>query len=235
MILAFLAGILSILSPCVLPLVPVVLAGAMAEHRLAPFGLAAGIAISFTVIGLFVATIGFSIGLDMNAFRMTAAVLLVLVGAVLMVPRLQVGFATAAGPASNWVQDRLGGFSPSGITGQFGVGLLLGAVWTPCVGPTLGAASVMASRGENLASVALTMLAFGIGTAVPLLVLATLSREALVRWRGKMLAAASSFKMALGALLVVAGLLTLSGVDRTVQTALEDILPAWMIATATRI
>jgi cytochrome c-type biogenesis protein len=67
------------------------------------------------------------------------------------------------------------------------------------------------------------------------LVLATLSREALVRWRGKLLAAASSLKMALGALLVVAGLLTLSGVDRTIQTALENILPAWMIATATRI
>ena len=235
MALAFLAGLLSILSPCVLPLVPVVLAGAVAEHRFAPLGLAAGIAVSFTAIGLFVATIGFSIGLDLNAFRTAAAILLILVGAVLMVPRLQTGFATAAGPASGWVQERFGGFSTAGVSGQFGVGLLLGAVWTPCVGPTLGAASVMASRGESLGQVALTMLAFGIGTAVPLLLLATLSREALMRWRGRMLGAASSLKMVLGALLVFAGVLTLSGLDRTIQTALEDMLPVWMIATSTRI
>lgn len=233
--LAFLAGILSILSPCVLPLVPVVLAGAVAEHRLAPLGLAAGVALSFTAIGLFVATIGFSIGLDLNAVRQAAATLLVLAGTVLMVPRLQAKFATAAGPTSGWVQERFGGFSTAGISGQFGVGLLLGAVWTPCVGPTLGAASVMASRGENLGQVALTMLAFGIGTAIPLLMLAMLSREALVRWRGRMLDAAGALKIILGALLVLAGVLTLSGLDRTIQTMLEDILPAWMIATSTRI
>ena len=86
MLFAFFAGVLSILSPCVLPLVPVVLAGAVAEHRLAPLGLAAGVAISFTAIGLFVATIGFSIGLDMSMFRSAAAVLLIALGAVLMVP-----------------------------------------------------------------------------------------------------------------------------------------------------
>jgi cytochrome c biogenesis protein CcdA len=235
MVLAFLAGVLSILSPCVLPLVPVVLAGAVSEHRLAPLGLAAGVAISFTAIGLFVATIGFSIGLDLNAFRMAAAVLLIVVGIVLVIPRLQVGFATAAGPASGWVQERFGGFSTTGISGQFGVGLLLGAVWTPCVGPTLGAASVMASRGENLGQVALTMLAFGIGTAVPLLILAMLSREALMRWRGRMLGIAGSLKTVLGAPLILAGILTLSGLDRTIQTALEEMLPAWMIAMTTQI
>jgi cytochrome c-type biogenesis protein len=235
MVLAFLAGVLSILSPCVLPLVPIVLAGAVSEHRLAPLGLAAGVAISFTAIGLFVATIGFSIGLDLNAFRMAAAVLLIAVGVVLVIPRLQVGFATAAGPASGWVQERLGGFSTAGISGQFGVGLLLGAVWTPCVGPTLGAASMMALRGENLRQVALTMLAFGIGTAVPLLVLAMLSREVLMRWRWRMLDIAGSLKTVLGALLILAGILTLSGLDRTIQTALEEMLPAWVIATAAQI
>jgi cytochrome c biogenesis protein CcdA len=234
-LLALLAGILSILSPCVLPLAPVVLTGAVAEHRLAPLALAGGVALSFTIIGLFVATIGFSIGLDMTVFRTGAAVLLIIVGAVLLVPRLQVGFATAAGPLSNWTQSRFGGLSTSGISGQFGVGLLLGAVWTPCVGPTLGAASVMAARGENLGVVALTMLAFGIGTALPLLLLSTLSREALLRWRGRMMSTASSLKMALGALLVFAGTMTLSGLDRTVQATFLDILPNWMLSLTTSI
>lgn len=235
MLLAFLAGVLSILSPCVLPLVPVVLAGAVAQHRLAPLGLAAGVALSFTAIGLFVATIGFSVGLDLAAFRSAAAVLLILVGVVLMVPRMQAQFATAAGPVSNWTQSRFGGFSTSGVSGQFGVGLLLGAVWTPCVGPTLGAASVMASRGENLGVVALTMLFFGIGTSLPLLVLAMMSREALMRWRGRMLGAATKLKMVLGMLLIVAGVMTLSGLDRVVQTVLEQALPDWFLAVTTRI
>ncbi|TAU75381.1 cytochrome c biogenesis protein CcdA [Rhizobium ruizarguesonis] len=235
MLLALLAGILSILSPCVLPLVPVVLTGAVAEHRLAPLALAAGVALSFTAIGLFVATIGFSIGLDMTVFRTGAAVLLVVVGAVLVVPRLQVGFATAAGPVSNWAQSRFSGLSTSGISGQFGVGLLLGAVWTPCVGPTLGAASIMAARGENLGMVALTMMAFGIGTALPLLLLSALSREALLRWRGYMMSTASGLKMALGVLLILAGAMTLTGFDRTVQAALLDALPSWMLSLTTAI
>lgn len=235
MLLSFFAGVLSILSPCVLPLVPVVLTGAIAEHRLAPLALAAGVALSFTAIGLFVATIGFSIGLDMAIFRSAAAVLLILVGTVLMVPRLQVRFATAAGPISDWAQSRFGGFSTSGVSGQFGVGLLLGAVWTPCVGPTLGAATVMAARGEDLGSVAMTMLAFGIGTAFPLLILAFASREALMRWRGRMLEAGSTMKSLLGGLLVLAGALTLTGLDRALQSALENLLPDWLLALSSSI
>ncbi|RWP80662.1 MAG: cytochrome c biogenesis protein CcdA [Mesorhizobium sp.] len=235
MMLALLAGVLSILSPCVLPLLPVVLTGAVAQHRLAPLALAAGVALSFTSIGVFVATIGFSIGLDMTLFRTAAAVLLILVGAVLLVPRFQTQFATAAGPVSNWTQSRFGGFSTSGMSGQFGVGLLLGAVWTPCVGPTLGAASIMAARGENLGTVILTMLAFGIGTSLPLLALALMSREALLRWRGRMLSASSGVKMALGALLVVAGVMTLTGFDRTIQIGLEQALPDWIVAITTRL
>lgn len=233
--LAFLAGVLSILSPCVLPLVPVIMASAAAEHRAAPLALAAGVAISFTAIGVFVATIGFSIGLDMTLFRTASAVLLILVGAVLVIPRLQARFATAAGPMSNWTQNRFGGMSTSGIGGQFGVGLLLGAVWTPCVGPTLGAASVMAARGENLVMVSLTMLAFGIGAALPLLVLGSLSREALLRWRGHMARSAGRLKIVLGALLILAGTMTLTGTDRAIQTALESAMPQWLLGLTTKI
>jgi cytochrome c biogenesis protein CcdA len=235
LVLAFLAGVVSILSPCVLPLVPVVLAGAVAEHRLAPLALAGGLALSFSAIGLFVATIGFSLGLDMTLFRTLAAVMLIIVGAVLMVPRLQLGFATASGPLSNWTQSRFGGFSTAGISGQFGVGLLLGAVWTPCAGPTLGAASVMAVRGDNLGMAALTMFLFGIGTAVPLLLLATLSREVLLRWRGRMTQAAARFKMLLGVLLVLFGTMTLTGFDRTVQIGLERMAPDWLINFTTQL
>jgi cytochrome c-type biogenesis protein len=93
----------------------------------------------------------------------------------------------------------------------------------------------MAARGENLGMVVLTMLAFGIGTSLPLLALALMSREALLRWRGKMLGASSGIKMALGARLVIAGVTTLSGFDRTIQSGLEQALPDWRVAITTRI
>ncbi len=109
--LAFVAGILSTLSPCVVPLLPLVLGAAVSEHRFGPVALAGGLALSFTAVGLFVATIGFAIGLDAGVFRMAAAIVLVAVGFVLVMPRLQVGIAVAAGPVSNWAEERFGGFS----------------------------------------------------------------------------------------------------------------------------
>jgi cytochrome c-type biogenesis protein len=232
--LAFLAGVLSILSPCVLPLLPIVLGTAQSEHRLGPAALAAGLAVSFTLIGLFVATIGFAIGLDTDVFRAISAMLLIAVGVVLLVPRLQQQVAVAAGPVGNWVDDRLGGFTATSLWGQFGLGALLGAVWVPCVGPTLGAASILAAKGEDLGQVALTMLAFGVGAALPLMVLGFVSREAMMRWRGRLMEAGKGGKMLLGALLLAVGLLVATGADKAVETFLLDASPQWLTDLTTR-
>ncbi|SFL57010.1 cytochrome c biogenesis CcdA family protein [Methylorubrum salsuginis] len=232
--LAFLAGILSVLSPCVLPLLPLVLGAAASEHRLGPAALAAGLALSFVVIGLFVATVGFAIGLDTDVFRTVAAVLLVLVGLVLMLPAVQTRLAVAAGPMSDWTETRFGGFSTAGLVGQFGVGLLLGAVWSPCVGPTLGAASLLASQGQDLLSVGLTMFLFGVGAALPLLLLGTLSREVLMRWRDRMMSAGKGLKAALGLILMVSGAVILAGYDKTIETALVNASPSWLTDLTTR-
>ncbi|GEP00171.1 cytochrome c biogenesis CcdA family protein [Methylobacterium haplocladii] len=232
--LAFLAGILSVLSPCVLPLLPLVLGAAASEHRYGPAALAAGLAISFVAIGLFVATIGFSLGLDTGVFRTVAAILLIGVGLVLILPVLQTRLATAAGPVSNWTETRFGGFSTTGLAGQFGVGLLLGAVWSPCVGPTLGAASLLASQGRDLGTVAVTMLLFGLGAALPLLVFGMLSREMLMRWRDRMMSLGKGMRAALGAILVVTGLVIVSGYDKLLETALVDASPDWLTNLTTR-
>ena len=230
---AFLAGLLSVLSPCVLPLVPIVLGTAASEHRLGPVALAAGLALSFTAIGLFVATIGFAIGLDGDVFRRAGAVLLMILGFVLMLPRLQTRVATAAGPVGSWAEERFGGFGSAGLPGQFLVGVLLGAAWSPCVGPTLGAASLMAARGENLGSVAVTMLAFGIGAALPLVLLGFASREALLRWRGHLATVGRSVKAGLGALMVVLGVLVLTGLDKRAEAAFVSASPDWLNAVTT--
>src|SRR5262245_17282571 len=122
-LLAFVAGVLSILSPCVLPILPIVLGAAASEHRFGPVALAAGLSVSFVVIGLFVATIGYSIGLDLGVFRNVAAALMIAIGAILMVPRLQTQVAVAGAPVAKW-GSRRGGTAPhGGIAAQ-----LLGAL-----------------------------------------------------------------------------------------------------------
>ena len=232
--LALLAGVLTTLSPCVLPLIPVVVGAAAAEHRYGPLALAGGLALSFVAIGLFVATIGFSIGLDGGVFRLAGAILMIAIGAVLVAPNLQTRLAAAGGPAADWAERRFGGFSTSGLQGQFGVGLLLGAVWSPCVGPTLGAASLLAAQGKNLGEVALTMALFGLGASAPMLALGLLAREALMRLRGSLSAFGKSAKAALGVLMILFGAIIFSGADKGLETALVNASPQWLTDLTTK-
>jgi cytochrome c-type biogenesis protein len=231
---AFVAGTLTVLSPCVLPVLPMVLGAAAAQGRMGPVYLAIGLTISFVAIGLFVALFGFAIGLDEGVFRQIAALLMIAVGIVLAMPVLQTRLATAGGPLSGWVNERFSATDGTSNSGPFGLGLLMGAIWAPCVGPTLGAASVMAAQRENLLEVTFTMILFGIGSALPLLVLGLLSREVLMRWRGKMLSLGGSMKSLLGLLLVVSGVLVLSGYDKQAEAYLVDKSPDWLTELTTR-
>jgi cytochrome c-type biogenesis protein len=206
-----------------------VLGAAIAEHRLGPIALAAGLATSFTAIGLFVATMGYSIGLDGDVFRMVGAAMLAGLGIILMLPNLQMQLAAAAGPLSNWSQKRFDGRPATGLRGQFGIGLLLGAVWGPCVGPTLGAATMLAAQGRDLGWVALTMLLFGLGSALPFLLLGMLTREALMRWRNRLMSAGKGGKILLGGVLTAAGVLVLLGFDKTVETWVIQLMPPFIV------
>jgi cytochrome c-type biogenesis protein len=232
--LAFVAGVLSTLSPCVLPILPIVLGAAAAEHRLGPAALAAGLAVSFVIIGLFVATIGYSIGLDADLLRNGAAALMIAIGVILLVPRLQAGLTLAAAPLANWSDRRFGGAAKTGLAGQLSMGFLLGAIWTPCVGPTLGAASILAAQGRDLGEVGATMLAFGLGAALPLAALGLLSREAALRWRSRLMSGSARAKAAFAAVLTAIGVLVLSGLDRRVETLLVDQSPQWLSDLTTR-
>jgi len=233
--LAFVAGVVSIFSPCVLPLLPVVLGAAASAHRTGPLALAAGIALSFLTLGLLVAAFGFSLGLDGDMLRAVAAALVVGAGLVLILPPLQLRLALAAAPLGNWLEQSLGSRVRSGVAGQFGVGLLLGAVWTPCVGPTLGAAAVLASQGRDLARVALTMMSFASGTALALLLFGLASRQSLTRWRGKLSAGGATGKLLLGSALVGTGTLVLAGYDKVVEARLLDLMPDWLVALTTKL
>jgi cytochrome c-type biogenesis protein len=179
-------------------------------------------------VGLLVATIGFLIGIDAEVFRIVAAALMIVLGAVLIVPWLAARLGLAAGPASQWASAKLADFSASGLRGQFGIGVLLGIAWSPCVGPTLGAASLLASQAKDLPQVAATMLLFGLGAASPLLAVGMLSREVMSKARGRLLSAGQSLKAALGIAFVLIGTSIVTGADRTIETALVEASPQWL-------
>ena len=226
--LAYAAGALTILSPCVLPLVPIVLGSAAQTHRYGPLALAGGLVVSFTAVGFAVATLGTSLGLDSDLIRMGGAVVLLLVGLALVVPWVQHAVERAFAPLANWASAKQAGLERFGLAGQAGIGVLLGLVWSPCVGPTLGAATVLAAEGHDLANVALTMLAFGLGIASMLLVLALAARGVLARWRGRMLQAGGQGKRVLGTLVIGVGLLVLTGTDRVFEGYVVQASPGWL-------
>jgi cytochrome c biogenesis protein CcdA len=231
--LAFVAGLLSVLSPCVLPLLPIILGAAASEHRLGPAALAGGVAISFVAIGLVLALAGFGAGIDGDSIRLAAALAMILIGVVLAVPALQVRLAAAGGPISDVVERRFGAVSTRGLQGQFALGLLLGAVWSPCVGPTLGAASVLAAQGHDLGRVGVTMALFGVGAGLPLIALGALSRRALLGWRERLMAGGKWAKSALGVALASIGLLIATGLDKSLEAALVAASPDWLTRLTT--
>lgn len=230
-LLGFAAGALSLLSPCVLPLLPVVLAGALARHRLGPVALACGLAISATGFGLAFAALG--VALDRDAVRLLAAAMLVAFGTVLVSARMDFALARATAPIAGRAAALLSRFAPWGLAGHVAIGALLGVLWTPCGGPALGATISLAAQRESLPAAAAVMAAYSAGAALPLLVLAYGSRR-LFDQPQKLAAIARVGKPIMGAALVVLGMLTILGADRALETALVARMPTWLVDLATR-
>jgi cytochrome c biogenesis protein CcdA len=232
--LGVLAGALSTLSPCVLPLIPVLVASAASAHRWGAMALGAGLALSFALVGIFLAAAGASLGLDPDTFRTLGAVTLGVFGLVLLVPWLQQLFGRVTSALSNSGNQLLARVTVDGLAGQFVVGALLGVVWSPCVGPTLGAAITLASQGRNLAQITLLMLTFGIGAAASLVLLGTLSRAAMNRIRGRLMRTGRYGKGVFGFVLVVLAVLIVTGFDKSAETWMLDHVPESLAAFSTR-
>ena len=234
-IAAFTAGGLSTLSPCVLPLVPILVAAALSSHRFGVLALASGLALSYSAVGIAIASLGSAIGLDPSVVQQGAAIALLAFGILMVSASLQHAFAARASVVSSFGNNLLGRVDASGLRGQFVVGMLLGVVWSPCVGPTLGAAITLASQGHSLPQVALTMALFGIGAALPLIALALLSRETVQRVRGRMLAAGTAGKQLLGVAMILIGILILTGGNRPIEKWLLEATPDWLVRITTSV
>jgi cytochrome c biogenesis protein CcdA len=223
--LAFLAGLVTILNPCVLPLVPILVGSALGKSRLGPLALAGGLVVSFTTFGFGVIAFGYALGIDETAVRAFAGAMLVAAGVVLLVPRAQAALSAAGAPLAGYGNRRLAQVSGEGWHGQALIGLLLGLVWAPCVGPTLGVAIAAASQGDNLGASFAIFVSFGLGVAASILAFAYGSRRALGERRKTLAAFARYGKPLFGAALVVVGALVLSGFDKVIEAATLDLLP----------
>ena len=125
-------------------------------------------------------------------------------------------------------------FNDKGAGGQALLGAILGLVWLPCVGPTLGAASLPAAQGENLGQVSLVMLAFGIGAAAPLALIGLISASAMAAMRQKLGRTGGTGKPVLGASLMILGALILTEWDRSPEIWLTEASPDWLVELTTR-
>lgn len=201
LVFAYLAGLLTLINPCVLPVLPIVLATALQASALGPIALAAGMGISFVTVGIAVVGFGQLIGVNSDSVAQLGALVMVGFGLVILLPRLSSGFSRMlAGTAGRADQS-----DSHTIAGQFIGGLLLGIVWSPCVGPTLGGAIALASQGENLTWAGLIMTAFAFGVATIIIATAYSARNLLKRNRDKMQVLSRLSQPLIGAVFILVG------------------------------
>lgn len=234
LVLAFVAGLVTILNPCVLPLVPILIGSALGKHRMGPVALAAGLALSFSTFGFVVVAFGFQLGIPEQGIRLFAGGVLAAAGIVLLIPALQAHLTMMFTPLTNRAHAALSRTSGEGLGGQFAIGILLGLVWAPCVGPTLGAAIAAASQGEDLAAAFATFLVFALGVAISVTGFAYGSRQAIGKRAGALQTLARYAKPVFGLILVLVGLLVMSGMDKALEAALLELMPEWLITFTTR-
>lgn len=182
------AGGLTTLSPCVFPLLPLVLGGAVQGHRLAPVAMGLGMMLSFAGIGVVLGALGPALGIDADTIRVAGAAMLIAFALVMLVPALGDRFSRWLLPiasAANAASTRLDGGS---LLSAAALGAVLGLVWSPCSGPLLGSAlTLVASEGGALRG-GVVLALFGLGAAIPLVAVAYASRSGFMRARDWVLA-----------------------------------------------
>ncbi|TNF58957.1 MAG: cytochrome c biogenesis protein CcdA [Rhodobacteraceae bacterium] len=225
---AYLAGLLTLINPCVLPVLPIVLATALNANPRGPLALAAGMSLSFVTFGMLVTTIGRSVGLTEERLADVGATAMLIFGAILLLPRLSAGFDTALAGVSARADMTLAQSGAGGLGGQFLGGLLLGAVWSPCIGPTLGGAIALASQGESLVWAFLIMTAFAAGVSTLILGIG-LGGQELIRSRAQALRGlAARSRTILGAVFVAVGLMILFRLHHAFDRWALQTLPTWL-------
>jgi len=233
--LSLLAGLLTTLSPCVLPLLPMVFAGAAARSRFGPIVLIGALVLTSASLGLALATLARGAAFEPDIIRKVGAALMAVMGLVLLAPPVQAALSGVMGPISSWAGRHATQSEFRGLWGQALSGALTGLIWSPCAGPTLGAAIGLVVQAHTFALGALEMLIFSLGAATPMLLMAYGARAVVLQRRGVLMRLAGPLKSAAAVAFLAMGLLTLSGLDRRLEAYLVKISPAWLTDFSTHL
>lgn len=226
------AGSLTTLSPCVFPMLPLVIGGALQAHRFAPAAMGLGMTMSFAVVGMLLGAAGPAIGLDPEAVRTAGAAMLVAFAAVMLVPRLGAAFTAWMLPIASSAGAASSRLDPRSLRGAMGLGAVLGLVWSPCSGPLLGSALTLVASEGGLWRGGLLLGLFGLGAAVPLVGAAYVSKAGFQRARTWIVARSARIQAIFAVVLALSGLAILSGTDRWLEAQFVRILPdAWINLT----
>lgn len=231
--LAFLAGLLTIFNPCVLPLAPIVVAGASANDARGPFALAGGLALTFGIVGGLIASAGTELG-DNAVVRTISALAMIALGLAIALPVVSHASERLLAPVVGLGHRLSAGMPATGLWGQAGLGALLALLWGPCVGPTLGAALVLAAGTGTLPLAMLTMAIFALGAAASLLIAGFLVGRLTRQFKAATRNSARIGRMIFGGLMVVVGIFALTGLDRVIEAALVQVMPDWLVLFATQ-
>jgi len=227
LVFGYIAGLLTLINPCVLPILPIVLATALQAGRAGPLALAGGMSVSFVALGLLVATAGQALGITEETISNAGAVLMIGFGLILLVPRFSSAFATATAGVATRADSGMDSLGTQGLTGQFLGGILLGAVWSPCIGPTLGGAISLASQGQSLVWAAAIMVAFALGVSTIILALGYGAQSAIRGRQVWLRNIAGVARPLMGAVFVAVGLAILFKVHHMLEIWALQNLPAW--------
>lgn len=227
LIFAYLAGLLTLINPCVLPVLPIVLASGLQKQRHAPLALAAGMSVTFVVLGITVATMGRTIGLDEMRVIQIGAYMMLAFGLILLVPAFNRWFSLATAGFASKADAQIDAQDQGTLRGQFIAGALLGAVWSPCTGPTLGGAISLAYQGENLLRATGIMVFFAFGISTVVILLGYGAKSALQRRKQWMHSIAEKSKPLMGAVFILVAVLILSGALHSIEAWFVEVLPDW--------
>jgi cytochrome c-type biogenesis protein len=229
-LLSFAAGALATLSPCVLPVLPIVVGSAFQKHRHGPLVLSVGLVSSFAALGLLT-----GLGVELlvthrDTLRRASGLAMLLTGLVLLIPALQVRVAGLLSRLTSSTQTSTAQPpAQAALLSLFLIGAGLGVVWAPCSGPMLAGALALAAASGTRWSALLQLTAFGVGTATPLLASAYLARSVFRRYAERAMSTGRAGSRLFAASLVLMGALIVSGADKSLESRVLDLLPEPMM------
>lgn len=230
--LSLFAGSLTTLSPCVFPLLPLVLGGALQGNRLAPVAMGVGMTTSFAVIGMVLGALGPALGIDGEAIRTGGAAMLIAFALVMLIPALGKRFTQWMLPIASTANAAAAKLDGGSLFGALLLGGVLGLVWSPCSGPLLGSALTLVASEGGMARGGLALGFFGLGAAVPLVAVAYASRSGFMRVRDWVLGRLEQVRHGFALLLGAMGVTILTGGDKWIEAQVLQWLPdAWVNLT----